>query len=125
MGTWYCVSIWPDGEYPPDPAEEDDEDSDIPDMTTSQAQSATEIIAPKPSPTQTGLSSNCTRFYKVERGDGCWAIANDNNINLDDFYGWNPAVKDDCSMLQAGYYVCLGVDINHTSASTHAIRTAS
>ncbi|PVH93333.1 carbohydrate-binding module family 50 protein [Periconia macrospinosa] len=62
-----------------------------------------------PTPIQDGMTRNCKRFYKVETDDGCWAIANSNQINLNDFYAWNPAVKTDCSGLFPGYYVCIGV----------------
>lgn len=65
-----------------------------------------------PSPTQSGLISTCTSFYKVVSGDGCWDIVNnkyDGAFTLDEFYSWNPALNGDCSGLQAGYYVCVGV----------------
>lgn len=42
-------------------------------------------------PTQTGIVVGCQKFYTTVKGDGCWAIANDNKITLDDFYAWNPA----------------------------------
>lgn len=39
-------------------------------------------------------------FYKVKKkGDGCWAIAKTNKIKLNDFYKWDPAVKNDYSAL--------------------------
>ncbi|KAL3441010.1 hypothetical protein BJX65DRAFT_314269 [Aspergillus insuetus] len=50
-------------------------------------------------PNQDGMTSNCNRFYFVEEGDGCWAIANDTGIALDDLYAWNPAVGTDCGSL--------------------------
>lgn len=62
-----------------------------------------------PTPTQSGVTGRCNRFYKVKSGDGCWQIAHDANINLDDFYSWNPAVRNDCTGLQAEVYVCTGV----------------
>jgi hypothetical protein len=37
------------------------------------------------------MTENCNRFHLVEEGDGCWAIANDAGIALDDLYAWNPA----------------------------------
>ncbi|RKK78487.1 hypothetical protein BFJ69_g5537 [Fusarium oxysporum] len=60
-------------------------------------------------PTQTGMVTGCKYFYQVHGGDGCWDIAHDNNINLDDFYKWNPAVKTDCSGLQPDYNICIGI----------------
>lgn len=35
-----------------------------------------------PSPVQSGMTSGCVRFYWVEAGDGCWAIANSAGIDL-------------------------------------------
>ncbi|RKU43160.1 hypothetical protein DL546_003338 [Coniochaeta pulveracea] len=65
-----------------------------------------------PGPTQPGLVSTCTSFYKVVGGDGCWDIVTNKYegvFTLDQFYSWNPALNGDCSGLQAGYYVCVGV----------------
>ncbi|KAH7186909.1 hypothetical protein BKA60DRAFT_613604 [Fusarium oxysporum] len=169
MGTWYCVSIWPDGDAP-------GVDDSVPVITTTTTTksgttgaSATNTASSTPSPIQTGMVLNCNSFYKnpavktdcsalqsnyyvcigikasqtsvlspttktstsggiailtliqagvvkgcksfykVKKGDGCWAIANANNIKLDDFYKWNTAVKNDCSALQPDYNVCIGV----------------
>lgn len=54
------------------------------------------------------MTTSCVRFYYVESGDGCWAIATDAGITTDQFYSWNPAVGTDCSDLEAGTYVCIG-----------------
>jgi hypothetical protein len=75
-----------------------------------------------PTPTQTGMVSTCDKFYYVISDDGCWAIANDNGIALDDFYSWNPAVGSDCSGLQSDVYVCVGVS---GSSATTATATAT
>ncbi|CCF37214.1 LysM domain-containing protein [Colletotrichum higginsianum] len=76
-----------------------------PDMTTTTAAGA----GATPSPIQDGMVANCVAFYLVRSGDGCWAISDAKGIALDDFYGWNPAVKTDCTGLQANVYVCVGV----------------
>ncbi|KAH8698612.1 hypothetical protein BGW36DRAFT_148853 [Talaromyces proteolyticus] len=65
--------------------------------------------SPIPSPTQTGIASNCNDYYKVQSGDTCVGIANDNKISLSEFYSWNPAVGSSCQVLLTGYYVCVGV----------------
>jgi LysM repeat protein len=62
-----------------------------------------------PTPIQDDMTKSCKKFYKVVTNDGCWSIANANNIDLNNFYAWNPAVKTDCSGLFPGYYVCIGV----------------
>lgn len=61
-----------------------------------------------PTPTQDGMTKNCDKFYKVKSGDGCYDIANNNGVTLDDFYSYNPAVGDDCSKLYPDFYVCVG-----------------
>ena len=64
------------------------------------------------------MVANCNRFYKVESGDGCWAIANAANIDVNKFYSMNPAVGTDCSLLLAGFYVCLGLVSDGGPATT-------
>jgi LysM repeat protein len=62
-----------------------------------------------PTPIQEGLTKNCNVFYHVKSGDGCYDIANDNGISLDEFYTYNPAVGKDCSKLYPDTYVCVSV----------------
>ncbi|KAL4901977.1 hypothetical protein BDW74DRAFT_169739 [Aspergillus multicolor] len=79
-----------------------------------------------PSPTQTGLTSECSHFYLVEKGDYCQAIVDSyGSFTLEQFYSWNPAVKNDCSGLQAGYYVCVGVSGSITTTKTTMTTTTS
>jgi hypothetical protein len=65
--------------------------------------------AARPSPTQEGLSSQCSNFYFVKSGNGCYDIAASYGVSLDNFYTYNPAVGSDCSKLWPDYYVCVGV----------------
>ncbi|KAK3896994.1 hypothetical protein C8A05DRAFT_48209 [Staphylotrichum tortipilum] len=63
-----------------------------------------------PLPTQTGMVKDCNKFYHVNSGDTCDAVA---------FWGgapgtqwvikWNPAVGAECRTLQAGTYACVGI----------------
>lgn len=62
-----------------------------------------------PYPIQTGMIATCDDFYKIIADDSCVDIANANKIPVASFYVWNPAVKTDCSGLQANEYVCVGV----------------
>ncbi|KAH7179170.1 uncharacterized protein B0J16DRAFT_387001 [Fusarium flagelliforme] len=71
---------------------------------------------PTPLPIQNDIVSDCTKFYYVKGGDHCDNIASEHKVYLSDFYKWNPAVKDDCSKLYSGFYVCVGVGHNGTSA---------
>ncbi|KAI6257280.1 hypothetical protein MCOR29_010644 [Pyricularia oryzae] len=61
-----------------------------------------------PTPTQPGMISGCRKFYFVQSGDVCWAIANSAGIELTDFYKWNPGVEE-CGKLWPEYYVCVGI----------------
>ncbi|XP_014562094.1 carbohydrate-binding module family 50 protein [Bipolaris victoriae FI3] len=62
-----------------------------------------------PSPTQGGMVAGCRRFYFVQPGDGCWAIANSAGIALNDFYKWNPGAGSDCSNLWLDTWYCIGI----------------
>lgn len=62
-----------------------------------------------PYPVQTGMVSTCDQFYKVVSGDSCVDITSEYGISTSSFYAWNPAVKTDCTGLQADEYVCVAV----------------
>ncbi|KAH8693418.1 hypothetical protein GQ44DRAFT_765230 [Phaeosphaeriaceae sp. PMI808] len=74
--------------------------------TTSSTRSITTSVAP-PAPTQNGIPKSCTAYYTAVRGDGCWAIATNHSITLDQFYAWNPAVGNDCANLWPNYSYCV------------------
>lgn len=61
--------------------------------TTASVITATPTSIDPGVPIQTGIVNGCQKYYTAVKGDGCWAIANDNKIQLDDFYAWNPAGK--------------------------------
>lgn len=73
---------------------------------------------------QTGITSSCDKFYFVKQGDSCYDIAQNNSITLDNFYAWNPAVKE-CADLEYGYYVCVGVSATATTTATGAATTTA
>lgn len=58
-------------------------------------------------PTQPGIVEGCLKYYVAASGDGCWAIADANGIDLADFYEWNPALNGDCSGLWPTYAYCV------------------
>ncbi|KAH8645404.1 hypothetical protein BX600DRAFT_356684, partial [Xylariales sp. PMI_506] len=87
-------------------------------LVTSIITSTTSSSGSAPSPTQSGLISTCDSYYLVVSGDTCYDISATYSITLDDFYSWNPAVGDDCSGLDYGYYVCVGVPGASTTSST-------
>ncbi|WYZ36110.1 hypothetical protein EsH8_X_000757 [Colletotrichum jinshuiense] len=103
IGTYYCTSTEADG----CPLPEEDDDSQTSPSTTTRTSSPTGIA--NTIHVQSGIVSNCNKFYNVVSGDGCWAIAQAPGIALDDFYLWNPAVKSDCTGLQADVHVCVSL----------------
>jgi hypothetical protein len=66
----------------------------------------------------------CTKFYRVQDGDGCWAITDAQGIELDELYTWNPAIGPDCASLWPGYYVCVELQ-SGTSATTPPLTSTS
>lgn len=101
--------------------------------TTSSSPPTSTSSAPGPgAPTQTGIAPGCSSFYVAGAGEGCWGIANDHGITLEQFYAWNPAGKcysycvgmyrkgllltlmpkqlvGQCENLWAGYAYCIAV----------------
>lgn len=61
-----------------------------------------------PMPSQAGMTSNCKKFYKDVKDDGCWSIAQQYKVDLNDFYKWNPAVGSTCANLWPDNYICVG-----------------
>ncbi|KAG9250036.1 uncharacterized protein F5Z01DRAFT_630406 [Emericellopsis atlantica] len=76
-----------------------------------------------PQPTQPNMVKNCNKFYLVEQGDNCAAIASSNGISQAQFIPWNPSVQSDCSGLWANVYACVQVVGNPTSSSTRPSTT--
>lgn len=111
LGTYYCLSTYPygDGVGIPDSESPTNPTKTSATKTTSSSTKTTGTGVVTPSPIQTGMTKSCDKFYKVVKDDGCYDIAQDNKIALEDFYACNPAVKDDCTGMQANVYVCVGI----------------
>jgi len=63
-------------------------------------------------PTQTlaGQTAICNAWHRVVPGDTCQRMLDKYGLkSMDDFLSWNPAAKEDCEMLIADYWVCVGV----------------
>jgi LysM repeat protein len=76
-----------------------------------------------PQPIQTGMVSNCDKFYLVQPGDGCANIAAAYSITLAQFYAWNPAVGNTCAGLDANDYVCVNIVGNTLTTTTTTTKT--
>ncbi|KAL4981676.1 LysM domain protein [Aspergillus falconensis] len=77
------------------------------------------------SPQRTGTAANCDEYYLVEEGDSCSDLLSEYDITLTEFYAWNPTVGSDCSTLEYGYYVCVGVSVTTTTSITTATTTTT
>lgn len=95
--------------------------STMPASSTPLRPSSTGTVTP--SPIQTGMTYGCTKFHKVQEGEPCQDIADDNGISLASLISWNPALGSDCRTLKYDYYVCVGR--SSTASSTPSTTKAS
>lgn len=125
VGTYYCVSIDPNGLIGSDGSTNStNSTTSLPSGTPTPTATSSPITTP--SPTQSGMVANCNSFHLIVSGDTCYNLANAAGIALSQFYAWNPAVKNDCSGLDTGYYVCTGtVGSSPSSSSATPSRTSS
>ncbi|KAI4213784.1 MAG: hypothetical protein LQ349_009258 [Xanthoria aureola] len=88
--------------------------------TSEHSSTTTTSLAPTgPTPVQSGISSQCKQYYKVQDGDTCAGIVNKyHTFTLADFYSWNPAVGSNCETLFVGYFVCIGIPGTPTAPPT-------
>ncbi|KAH6629732.1 LysM domain-containing protein [Boeremia exigua] len=99
LGQAYCVGRSSVGSSPPVSSTK---------PTTSSSPATTKPTPP--APTHTGQPANCNKWDVVQTGDGCWSMANDNGITLEQFYAWNPAVSNECvTNFWLGQAYCVGV----------------
>ncbi|KAL4911937.1 hypothetical protein BDW62DRAFT_206942 [Aspergillus aurantiobrunneus] len=73
------------------------------------AKTTTSTAGPVPTQTQTGIVSDCNKYYTVISGDSCAKIEGNYGITFAQFYEWNPAIGSNCDSLWVGYAVCVGV----------------
>ncbi|KXJ87029.1 LysM domain-containing protein, partial [Microdochium bolleyi] len=79
-----------------------------------------------PIPTQIGMISNCDKFYFVQQGDNCAAIATKHGITQAQFVQWNPAVGNDCTGLWSDTYACVHtIGLQTTSTTKKPTTTTS
>lgn len=60
-----------------------------------------------PQPTMPGMTAKCDKFYKVQKGEGCWDVTDKNDISQADFYAWNTGLGADCEKMWSDAYVCV------------------
>ncbi|KAF4332669.1 hypothetical protein FBEOM_13529 [Fusarium beomiforme] len=61
-----------------------------------------------PEPIMPDMPAGCNDFYKAVSGDYCYKICEKKRVTQTDFIRWNPSVKTDCSLIQEGYWYCVG-----------------
>lgn len=93
--------------------------------TTTKTTTTTTGGVQTPMPTQTGMATDCMKFYLVQSGDGCYNIAAAEGIALSDLYSWNPALNGDCSGLWPDYYICVGRGGSTGTTTTTTIKTTT
>ncbi|KAL3440457.1 hypothetical protein BJX65DRAFT_314755 [Aspergillus insuetus] len=124
LGTYSCISTFPRGVPVGQPGWTGPtftwtDPEPTPTSTTSTSGVST------PSPVQTGIIETCDEFYRVSSGDTCYYISQEHNVVLLEFYAWNPAVKTDCTGLQADVYVCVGILPPRTTTTTTITTTTT
>jgi hypothetical protein len=77
-----------------------------------------------PQPTQPGMVSNCNKFHYIAKGVSCTQVISYQKITQADFVKWNPTVRSDCSGMQAGVNVCVGL-IGGPTTTTKAPTTTT
>lgn len=82
--------------------------------TSSSAASAT------PVPTQPGIISACNEFHTVQPGDTCPEIELLYGISFEQFFAWNPAVLQNCTLLIIGDSVCVSAPTPASNILTSA-----
>lgn len=78
--------------------------------TTTAAPTSTAVVTP--SPVQSGIDPQCTKFAEAAAGDTCPGFASNNGITATELYSWNPilgAAGANCnSDFWANEYYCVG-----------------
>lgn len=85
-----------------------------------------------PSPTQSGIVSNCNKYAAAIKDDGCDSFAARNSISNAQLYAWNsvlgPNGENCLTSLWAGEYYCVGISaggVSSTTTSSSTIKTTS
>ncbi|KAJ7467044.1 hypothetical protein FB451DRAFT_1340517 [Mycena latifolia] len=82
-------------------------------------------FAPIPTPTVSGTTSNCSKYYQVQRGDIRNTIVLANAISLPDFLTLNPEIDANCTNLWLDYYYCVVPYLPLSSSSAAPVITSN
>ncbi|KAK4441909.1 hypothetical protein QBC34DRAFT_314201 [Podospora aff. communis PSN243] len=90
--------------------------------TTSTRSTTTGNGVTTPLPTQSGMVTNCNKFYKTQPGQSCADVINANSITLANFYAWNTGIGQTCNNMWADTWYCVGL-IGQTTTTTRSTST--
>ncbi|OLN96712.1 LysM domain-containing protein-like protein 4 [Colletotrichum chlorophyti] len=99
-------------------------DSTTPTTTAKTTTTTAAAAGPTVSPVMPGVVANCDRYYKVQSGDSCDAIAQKNGITVAQLKTWNTDINAGCSNLWLDYYICTRVPGAVTPTTTAKTTTA-
>ncbi|KAL6228926.1 hypothetical protein BDW75DRAFT_225984 [Aspergillus navahoensis] len=60
-----------------------------------------------PGPTSSGVADTCNKWYLVQNGDTCAAIAAEFGLTLAEFHEMNQGINANCGNLRASFAVCV------------------
>jgi LysM repeat protein len=90
--------------------------------TTTSAPTITPTGVATPSPVQSGINAQCTKYAEALSGTYCTKFASDNNITPAQLYTWNPILGPNgasCSTeLFANTYYCVGAPLGTPTTTT-------
>lgn len=119
MGNSYCIEQnW--SNPPAEPTTTTTTPTTTPKPTTTSVGNGVQT----PSPTQTGMVTNCNRFHLVVTGEGCATMQTKYGITLAQLVAWNPAIQSDCSSLWLNTHACVGVIGGTTTTNPTTTTTA-
>ncbi|KAJ5200415.1 hypothetical protein N7491_008780 [Penicillium cf. griseofulvum] len=109
-GYWYCIGL-------------------VGSATSTATTSTTSSTGvPTPSPVQSGIDPQCTKYSEAVTGDTCIVFASANNITPAQLYSWNPVLGSggsNCgSAFWANEYYCVGAPDGSATATTAPTSTA-
>ncbi|ELR06921.1 hypothetical protein GMDG_02291 [Pseudogymnoascus destructans 20631-21] len=92
--------------------------------TTTTTSSSTTTSVTAPGPTQSGITSNCDRYYVVQQGDSCASVESKFGISFAQLYAWNPAIGSDWTSLWLDEAYCVGVSGGSSTTGTTSSTTS-
>ncbi|KAL2812859.1 hypothetical protein BJX63DRAFT_432363 [Aspergillus granulosus] len=78
-----------------------------PSRITSSMSTTSPTAMALPGPIRPGTPEDCTEYYVVQSGDGCWAISDAHGIDVETLYAWNPSIGSDCGSIWPDYALCV------------------